>query len=85
MPPAEAAPFEVWPENWPTIEVFLELSTCWLWVTPGMEDPVRVGIAATEIESSLRLLGVKKAKRCSMFRDLRAMERAALKVFRSSA
>ena len=77
---AKASDFEVWPENEEAIDVFLELGSSWDWVAPGMGDPVRVGIRATEIESTLRVLGFRGARRIELFRDIRVMERAALEV-----
>lgn len=79
--PSEDEVFEVWPENWPTVEAFLALGRCWMWVAPGMGTPVRVGIPATEVESTLRLLDVQRPGRREMFLELRAMEQAALEVF----
>jgi len=76
--------FEVWPENLPTFEAFIALSHCWTWVAPAMGRPVRVGIPSAEIESTLRLLRVKRRVRREMFIELRAMERAALEVFESN-
>lgn len=74
----------MWPENWPTVEAFLSLGRCWAWVAPAMGEPVRVGIPAAEVESTLRLLRVKQSARREMFQDLRAMEQAALEVFESN-
>jgi hypothetical protein len=52
-----------------------------MWVAPGMGTPVRVGIPATEVDSTLRLLDVQRPGRREMFLELRAMEQAALEVF----
>lgn len=70
--------FEVWPENEDAVDAFLELGNAWDWVAPGMGAPRRVGIRATEIESTLRLLGHRVSRRKELFRDIRVMERAAL-------
>lgn len=78
-----AMAFEVWPENWATLNAFLALGRCWTWVAPAMGDPVRVGIPAVEIESTLRLLRVKRRARREIFMELRAMEQAAIEVFDS--
>lgn len=77
----EAGDFEVWPENWETLKAFLALGRRWTWVAPAMSDPVRVGIPATEIEATLRLLQVRGPARRAMFEDLLEMEQAALEVF----
>lgn len=76
--------FEVWPENLATLEAFIELQTSWDWITPGMGTPVRAGLRSTEIESTLRMLGVRGSRRTEVFQDLRAMERAALEVLRAT-
>lgn len=73
--------FEVWPENWLTVKAFLALGRRWAWVTPGMGTPVRVGIPATEIEATLRLMQIKRRTRREMFEDLLEMEQAAIEVF----
>ena len=75
--------FEVWPENEDAVDVFLELGNAWDWVVPGMGEARRVGIRATEIESTLRLLGYRAARRKELFRDVRVMERAALEAMQS--
>lgn len=77
--------FEVWPENWQTLSVFLALGTVWSWVTPGMGHPLRIGISAMEIKATLWLMGLKKRKRQRIFQDIRVMERVALDVFSAKA
>lgn len=72
--------FEVWPEDWPTLEAFLLLERCWTWAFPAFGTPVRIGIPAQEIEATLRLLRIKRRERRQMFADIRAMEQAALEV-----
>lgn len=70
--------FEVWPENWEAVEVFTDLSTSWTWVTAGLATPVRYGIPATEIQASMRGLGMRRKARARTYRDVRLMESAAL-------
>lgn len=77
--------FEVWPENWDSLSVFLALGSVWSWVTPGVGDPLRVGIPATEIKATFWFTGIKKRERQRIFQDIRAMERAALDVFSARA
>lgn len=79
--PQKSEAFEVWSEDWPTLEAFLLLGRCWTWAFPALGVPVRVGIPAQEIESTLRLLQVKRRNRRQMFSDIRAMEQAAVEVF----
>lgn len=73
--------FEVLPENWETVQIFLHLATCWSTVALGLGGSARYGIPATEIESTLRLWGARGSKRKELFLSLRMMEQAALEVF----
>lgn len=64
------------------MEVFWALGNCWRidsmagrWL--GLDRPA--------IESTLRLMGVKRKKRSGVFEDLRVMEGAALEVLNSKA
>lgn len=77
----ERTDFEVWPENEAIVEAFLYLSSCWTVVLPPMGDLLYFGLPSTEIESTLRLLGLPRRKRAQVFRYLKDMERAALSVF----
>lgn len=69
--------FEVFEENIETVNVFMQLSTSWKLATVGMGS-VRFGIPSTEIESTLRLMGVHRRRRQVLFKNIRIMERAAL-------
>lgn len=73
--------FEVFDDNWPILEVFLQLATCWSWLVPPMEPPIRAGIPATEIQATIQMLLPSTADHRQAFRDIRAMESAALDVF----
>lgn len=73
--------FEVWPENWDALRIFTSLDTSWSRLSLGRGVVVRTGIAAAEIESTLRLFGAKKASRWQILQDIRLMEQAALDVF----
>lgn len=73
--------YEIYPENVQPLNVFLSLASCWDWATPALGKPVRIGIRATEIESTLRLMGIKGKRRLRTFDDIRAMEAAVLEVF----
>jgi len=77
-----SAEFEVWPENWQTLEIFLDLSSCWTWLSAGLITPIRIGIAATEIEATLRLHGLRGKRRRNRYQEIRLMEAAALEVLR---
>lgn len=67
--------FEVWPENWPTLELFDRLGTQWRW--DGMSGRC-LGLNYGGVETLLRLEGV--ADQARVFADLQVMERAALAV-----
>lgn len=73
--------FEVFDDNWPTLEVFLQLATCWSWLVPPMGTPIRAGIPATEIQATIQMLLPSSSEHRQAFRDIRAMESAALEVF----
>lgn len=78
---ARQADYEVWPENMEVLDVFLALQTSWDWITPGMGVPARTGIRATEIEATARMMGIRGKRLPKVFRDIRAMEQAALSVW----
>jgi hypothetical protein len=84
---AAAAPIdelEIWPENWPTVLVFLALSTQWKREIPAMSDRVLWhGIPHSEIEPTLRLLGYAK-QGPKIFAGLKTMEAEALKLLNES-
>lgn len=76
--------FEVLPENWETVQLFLHLSTSWSTVPVGLGGAARFGIPATEIESTLRMWGARGPSRKQLFLNLRTMEQAALEVIADS-
>ncbi len=67
-------PFEVWPENWPAVEMFLRLRTQWIM---GMGGPV--GLNYASIEAVFRIFKPKRAR--ALFDDLRQIEMGALEAF----
>lgn len=70
--------FEVWPENEKAVAVFLDLATTWTWVPVG-RTAVRAGISAMEIESTIRMNGIRGSKKTKeIFRAVRLMESAVL-------
>lgn len=68
--------FPVFEENWPAAEMFLRLST--QWVFAGMGD--RIGLNYQSVDFLLRLYPTKKQRR--VFEDLQIMEMGALQAFR---
>lgn len=69
---------EVWEDNWESAMLFLAVSTQWI-VSPMGQY---VGINYTALESTMRMAGIKKKKRASLFDDVGIMESAALEVLR---
>lgn len=69
---------EVWPENWPSVMLFLALGTQWT-VSPHGKV---IGIHYPSITSAMDLKNISKPRRASMFDDIRLMEETALNVFR---
>jgi hypothetical protein len=63
--------FQVWPENWDTVEMFLRLQTQW---RIGMGGPI--GLDYSAVEWLLRLYEVKDQR--ALLEDLQIMEGAAL-------
>ena len=74
---------QVYPENWPAVEVFLALATQWRVValsTLASARLVQTGLDYTAVESVMRLFGIRPKRRAAIFRKVRAMESAALDV-----
>lgn len=71
----EADAVEVWPENWLAIDLFCTLGTQW---RVGMSGPT--GLDYTAALACIAALhdDLPPAERTDLFRDLRAMEAAAL-------
>lgn len=70
--------FEVDPDNWDTVMVFLALQTQWRRELPAMSGKfIWHGLRYTEAETVIRLMGFRK-KQQTIFAGLRTMEAAAL-------
>lgn len=78
----EPEEFEVFPENWLTLQVFLSLSTQWHW-TGGME-PRRAGLFYPSFETAWEEFGVPKKKRPEIIKGVRTMELSVLEVWAGS-
>lgn len=72
--PAGTEDFEVWPDNWATVEVFLCCATQWR-VVAGMGGLLYQGLDYPAVESVLRLLKIEDVG--DIFNGLRVMEKAA--------
>lgn len=66
---------EVWPENWPAVQVFCAMQTQW---RIGMGPPT--GLDYSALPSVMDLLEIED--RSEAFRGMRVMEIEALEIFR---
>ena len=72
--------FQVWPENWETLLVFLAVETQWR-ESEGMAGGRLLGINYPALESAMRLMRIKD--KSEMFERVRMMEREAIKYLNS--
>jgi hypothetical protein len=75
--PLEDEHFEVWPENWKTVLLFLAIETQWRKEITMTGHLVWHGIRYGEAESAMRMMGYRKDQQV-LFKGLMDMERAAL-------
>lgn len=68
---------EVWPENWPVIDLFIQLGTQW---RVGMCGPT--GLVYEAVYGLLDRKGLEGDDWLRMFDDLRILEREALNAMR---
>jgi hypothetical protein len=65
--------FEVWPQNWPAVEMFMRVQTQWRTAMNGV-----IGLDYTALAWLLTLYEVKDQR--SLLEDLQVMEAAALAI-----
>ena len=65
--------FEVWPDNWPAVEMFLRCQTQWRPTMSGV-----VGLDYTAVLAVFRLYEVEDQQ--AVLEDLQVMEAAAVKI-----
>jgi hypothetical protein len=70
--------FEVWPDNWPAVEMFLRCQTQWRTTMSGV-----CGLDYSAVEWLFRLYEVKD--QAAVFEDLQVMEAAAVKILNKGA
>jgi hypothetical protein len=70
--------FEVFPENWETVCIFLRLSTCWRKVFLPTGTLFWEGLNLTDMEAVVRNFGFKGEKARGIFRDCLYMSECAL-------
>ena len=76
----EAEEYLVWPDNWPTVAVFMAMQTQWRCGPAGV-----IGLDYNVLPEMWRRCKVPLADRDSVFRDLQVMEDAALAELRRPA
>lgn len=74
---AEIDVFAVWPENWPTVSVFIKLRNCWR--IDGFTGHC-FGLDRPSIESTIKMMRIKKGKRPEILEKLIIMENEALPI-----
>lgn len=72
----------IYPDNWPAVQVFFALANCW---RVDYMAGRYLGIDRPAIESTMRMMGVKRKRRGGIFEDLRVMENAALEALNDKA
>lgn len=71
----ESNDFEVYPDNWESVRVFVALSRCW---NIDSFNGIYLGLDRPAIESTLRLMSIAPDLHAGIFEDLRVMEKSAL-------
>jgi hypothetical protein len=69
------ADFEVFQENWETVQVFLRLNTQWRYLA-GYSQATCLGLDYNSMDFVFKILGIKKRR--EVFDGLQIMEAAAL-------
>ncbi len=72
---ASGPPVEVWPDNMPSVEVFIDLMTQWR--RAGMAG-VRSGLDYAVLPAVFAIRGIPKKQQPTIFDDIRVMENAVL-------
>lgn len=65
--------FEVWPENWPVVQLFMRLQTQWVTTVGGV-----VGLHYPSVDFLFRIEGIENQR--EMLAELQIMEVAALEI-----
>lgn len=69
-PEFESVYVDVWPDQLATLDVF---AMCEISVVAGQSKLYWIGLPASEIESSMNLLGIQASDRLEMSKDLKYM------------
>ncbi|WP_185858890.1 DUF1799 domain-containing protein [Vreelandella populi] len=71
----------IWPWNVEAFEVFRDCASQWRYITPPMASPVPIGIERSQLESTMRMLGIENQR--ETLRKIQHIEAGALEVMRS--
>lgn len=74
---ADGPPFEVWPDNMPSVEAFLDMATQWR--RAGMAG-VRSGLDYSVLPAIFAIRNIPKKQQPTIFDDIRVMEDAVLRM-----
>ena len=67
---------EVWPQNWPSVMLFMAVATQW---RVGMGGAT--GLDYSAVAAVMDIQGVKPKKRAKMFEHIRIMEATVLEIW----
>ena len=70
----------IWPGNATAFEVFRDCASQWRYLTPPMGKPVPMGLERTQLESTMRMLGIDDQR--DTLRKIQHIEAGALEVMR---
>lgn len=76
-PDDDPARFPVLARNWEAVQVFLALGNCW---ERNPFNGAYIRLDRPSIESTLRLMHIRRRHHAELFHALRVMEKAALEV-----
>lgn len=70
----------IWPQNATAFDVFIGCASQWRYLTPPMGKPVPMGIERSQLESTMRMLGIDDQR--DTLRKIEHIEAGALAVMR---
>ena len=70
----------IWPCNATAFDVFRDCASQWRYLTPPMGKPVPTGLERTQLESTMRMLGIDDQR--DTLRKIQHIEAGALEVMR---
>ncbi len=79
------AVFEVWPENWDAVLLFLALRNQWHWVGAGLGGAMRTGLDLQAAKLEMEMAGLDTATAKTVWAQLKVMEDEALDVWAARA